>query len=258
MPTGFAKGFIRSRYPAFANLLRLNLRYAKQFCGVPPESFERGAAIWQCLFEEYGYGRSCQTNSSVDALGEPIPWYSYPATEFLSGISFAGKKVWEYGCGNSTLWWAIRAQLVRAVESEVDWHTLVKKKLPGNASVDLAPDRRAYIDAIRADEFRFDVIVVDGLVTDLYRFECCVAAVDALEPGGMIILDNSDWLPRSCGWLVENGFTQIDFNGFSPINRCPGRTSVFFRDRMGFGRLPHRPTVGGIVRNWELDPANPA
>jgi hypothetical protein len=256
MSTGPIKKFIGSRFPRVANFMRLNLRFADRFYGVPLESFDHGAELWQCLFKEYGYGLTCQKNSSVNVLGEPVPWYTYPCIEFLSGLSFEGKNVWEYGCGNSTRWWAARAQSVRAVENEVDWHTLVRKMIPGNASVDLvASDRRKYVDAILANGSKFDVIVVDGLVTDLYRYECCTVAAGVLKPGGMIVLDNSDWLPQSCAFLADQGFTQIEFNGFSPINHVPGRTSVFFRDQLIFERLPHKPTVGGIIRNWEPDPA---
>jgi hypothetical protein len=55
-----------------------------------------------------GWFRSCREQASVDANGNPIPWITYPAIEFLVKRINNQLSVFEYGCGNSTLWWASR------------------------------------------------------------------------------------------------------------------------------------------------------
>lgn len=51
----------------------------------------------------------------------------------------------------------------------------------------------AYVRAI--DEFpdsHFDFILVDGY----YRQPCALRALRKMKPGGLFVIDNTDWLPR--------------------------------------------------------------
>jgi len=44
----------------------------------------------------------------------------------------------------------------------------------------------------------------------------------------MLVLDNSDWYPKSVRFIQDNlGWMQIDFHGFGPINNYTWTTSVF-------------------------------
>lgn len=54
---------------------------------------------------EYGQFKTIKNWECVDKDGNPIPWYTYPAIEFLNSLDFSSKNVFEYGTGNSTLWW---------------------------------------------------------------------------------------------------------------------------------------------------------
>src|SRR5262245_56791293 len=49
---------------------------------------------------------------AVDKDGNPLPWYTYPAIDFLRRKCFAERTVLEFGSGQSTLWWAARARSV--------------------------------------------------------------------------------------------------------------------------------------------------
>jgi hypothetical protein len=247
------KSLVRNHFPVVVNALRLNARYRAQIYGVHPIGFQRSVNIWDTIQRAYGYNRSCAENACVDRDGNPVPWYTYPAIEFLSGLSFAGKDVWEFGCGNSTAWWAARARSVHSVESDPVWYKIVDARQIPNSQVEFidGSDQTAYVGSIHRLQRRFDVIVVDGLVANLCRLACAKEAMTALNPGGIIVLDNSDRLPKSCEALSAAGFTEIPFNGFAPLNGEPSRTSIFFRGTMDFQKLPHLWVVGGMTDSWE-------
>lgn len=51
----------------------------------------------------YGQFRTIKNWECINKNREPIPWYTYPAIEYLSSLDFSNKNIFEYGGGNSTL-----------------------------------------------------------------------------------------------------------------------------------------------------------
>jgi methyltransferase family protein len=208
------------------------------------------------LWRDYAHFRSVVTQQAIDADGKPVPWYTYPAIEFLSQLDFSEKTVFEYGSGMSTLFWAGRAQRVVSVEDDEQWHGIVAAQLPGNASVRLESDLSKFPDAIPAGE-QFDVIVVDGPARGRTRLKCCRVALGALREGGLIILDNSDWLPESSRLLRESGLLEVDMTGFAPICGHVQTTSLYFHRAFNMQSTSGRqPMAGRGARdsNWERPP----
>ena len=80
-----------------------------------------------------GWLRSFRVGRPVDVAGNPVPWIAYPAIRFLETRVGADLKVFEYGAGNSTLWWAKRVARVISCESDAAWAEEVRASLPGNA-----------------------------------------------------------------------------------------------------------------------------
>jgi hypothetical protein len=78
---------------------------------------------------DYGQWSTIRSWNSVDKFGNPIPWYTYPATEYLSHLDFSRLTVFEYGSGNSTLWWAKRAKSVFSVEDDKDWFEKISNNI---------------------------------------------------------------------------------------------------------------------------------
>lgn len=62
-------------------------------------------AITEIIMQKYGWLKSFKTKMPIDAKGNPVPWYTYPAIEFLEQLDFTNKIVLEYGSGNSSLYW---------------------------------------------------------------------------------------------------------------------------------------------------------
>lgn len=208
------------------------------------------AALLSAL-DSWGFEASRRLAQPVDRMGRPLPWYTYPAIAFLDGLSFSDCDVLEWGAGNSTLYWAHKARFVHSIEHDRHWFDLLSKyELPANVTLVHAGDSASYLDGPQGDSF--DVVVVDGL----HRAACARRAPLHLRPGGLIILDNSDWLPKTAAQLREAGLIQADFHGLGPINEYPWCTSIFFT--RGFvnrpsGRQPRRDPLS-LDREWDEDP----
>lgn len=176
--------------------------------------------------DQYGYINSCLAKRPVDTLGQPIPWFTYPAIEFLDSLDLAEAAVFEWGSGNSSAWFSSRCRSIESVESDRDWFDYQIGILKQNQKITFASKRsRDYVNAIEAgNEQKYDIIVVDG---DDQRSECCSAAISRLNPSGFLVLDNADWYPVLCDSLRGSGFIQIDFHGHGPINPYTWTTSLF-------------------------------
>ena len=194
---------------------------------------------------DYGHFITARRRSCVDRNGNPIPWYTYPAIEYLIQLDYTDKTVFEYGSGNSTLFWAERARKVVSVEDNHHWYSRIGKEIGKNIDLRLISDRDEYIRAIGSCDEKFWVIVIDGS----HRYECAKQAITRLKPGGMIILDNSDWFTETAALLRHADLIEIDMSGFGPINAYTWTTSLFvhrqFRLRHKGKNQPQR-SIGGL------------
>lgn len=173
--------------------------------------------------ELHGYFESTRLKVPVDLQQKPIPWYTYPAIEFLDQFDYSNLKVFEYGCGNSSRWWSQRCQDVTSVEDSAEWHQTVQKNLNGNMTVHFRKETGEYVQCYDAGK-KYDLVVIDGN----HRMACTQHVLKHSSPM-LIILDNSDWFPLCAETLRTAGYQQIDFFGMGPINSYPWCTSIFFK-----------------------------
>jgi hypothetical protein len=210
------------------------------------------ARLQRIFFGEHGHIARID-GMPVDGEGKFQPWLTYPLIEYLNGFDFAGKDVFEFGAGASTLYWAGRARSVTSVEFDASWYETLKPKLPSNATLIHENDGHRYANAPTAfAPSRFDVVVVDGAE----RYRSARTALDVVAPGGMIILDNAEWYPNTADMIAEAGFIEIRFSGFSPINAFTATSSLFLSRSFAFprssiARLP--PRGGRALPNGALD-----
>lgn len=173
-----------------------------------------------------GHFRSSFARKAVDRAGNPLPWYSYPAIEFLSRKDFSGRRILEFGAGQSTHWWASRAASVVAIEDNPEWTAKVRKIAAPNVSLHVVPTGPACIVkamSIARQRGPFDIVVIDGL----HERDALLAASPALlTEDGAILFDNAD-----CEWAkaAPSGYDRVDFYGSSPGVIMPQSTAVFFR-----------------------------
>jgi len=166
----------------------------------------------------------------VTRAGLPLPWYSYPAIAFLSDRLPPGARVFEYGAGNSSLWYASRCREVTSVESDENWYQEIARRLPVNAHCVFRPDRDSYAAEITNHVGPFDVIVIDGQ----WRAACARQALHCLAPGGVVIWDNSDMPEFEFDAAFEDvfvpaGFRELELRGLGPVNAFVWSTSILYR-----------------------------
>jgi hypothetical protein len=161
----------------------------------------------------------------VDARGEPVPWYTYPAIAYLTQLDFSESRVFEFGSGSSTLFWQSRAKRVVAVEHDSEWRDRLAPMVdPTTTTIVIAAEEEAYVSAVDNFEHMWDVVAVDGL----HRAAAAERAMRRLAPGGILILDNSDWFPAIAARLRDAELLEIDFHGSGPLNYYTWTTSLFF------------------------------
>ena len=95
-----------------------------------PDYIWRQLNSFNALAKIYGQLNSMEHKASIDGNGRPIPWYTYPAIEYLSNLDLSQKRVFEYGSGNSSLWWATRCQEIVAIELDREWYNKVNAIKP--------------------------------------------------------------------------------------------------------------------------------
>jgi hypothetical protein len=193
-----------------------------------------GTAILTPVYFSLATGHFCSSIASkaLDTRGKPLPWYTYPAIDFLSGVDFSGQSVLEFGAGQSTLWWAERAARVFSVEQDARWFEAVLKAIKSKLNVEVHLAQESLEFATTPIGRTFDVIVIDG--GD--RFLCVQAALKMLQAGGVILLDDSEgfWGAEGSYPIIDlferEGFMRVDFYGFAPGVLKRHCTSLFFRD----------------------------
>lgn len=196
---------------------------------------------WNIISNEQGWKRSYLDGRPVDGQGKPIPWYTYPAIEFLESLNLKESRVFEYGCGNSSIFWAERSREVFSVENSSEWAQIVRALQVPRLTIIEAMEQDAYVNAVDSVGGKFDVVIVDGR----FRRSCAQSACRVVHENGMIIFDNADWYPDACEDLRKQGWFQIDFSGLGPINPYAWTTAVFLKASTHFRRNADVAPVGG-------------
>jgi hypothetical protein len=180
-------------------------------------------------------------------LDDGIPWLTYRAVAWLRRTLGREMKVFEYGSGGSTIFFAGRVNAVVSVEHDPAWHTLTEQALeklglhnvtyllrepcPASdgsfASTDPAyagQSFETYVTSIDAyPDATFDLVSVDGRA----RPACVIRAIPKVKPGGYLLLDDSDRPYYREGIDLLAGQARLDFRGVAPYKTEPSQTSVW-------------------------------
>lgn len=189
---------------------------------------------WGYLLD-MGWFNSFKLGKPVDKDGSPIPWFTYPAIEILYDRLNEKMSVFEFGSGNSTLFFAERVRQVISVEHNKDWYYKISKQAAANSKIIYAKadHPNEYLDVLKMSNQKFNIIIIDGI----FRNECLIESISYLSENGVIILDDSERLEYSMGVerIIKQNFKRLDFWGISPGYLYRKATSVFYKDENCIG-----------------------
>lgn len=198
-------------------------------------------------------------------LDDELPWITFRAIQRLLSYLQPEMRVFEYGAGGSTLFLAKRVGELVSVEHDETFHSVVANRLAkqgirncrlilsrperrspqpvpeavyGTASFASCQPRHAgkwfekYVKVI--DEYPdgyFDLVMVDGRSRD-----CCVRrALRKVNPGGALLMDNSERPAYAVARQLLDGYPCTDMFGVVPWNLVPYKTSVWRIEGCGDG-----------------------
>lgn len=214
-----------------------------------------------------GWQHSVVRQRSVNADG-PVPWITYPALRLLERVVRPHFRVFEYGAGHSSLWWARRVREIVSVEHDPAWAEEIGADAPANLTVRSRPAdtpvepprdgllREFYArhpDPPRRGDRMQDI--ADGLewapfaaylteiavyppgtfdvvvIDGMARAPAAWLAARFVAAGGFIVFDNADRWQYGPGFeaLAEAGFARLDFFGTRPILVDESCTAIYAR-----------------------------
>jgi predicted O-methyltransferase YrrM len=140
------------------------------------------------------------------------PWFSSGAVEYCDTVLSRSMRVLEFGSGRSTVWFGRRVGHLTSIEHSQEWFERVRHDLhalavnnvdcllipldhdetePEQDQYDPMP---AYVDVLkRFDDNSLDMIIVDGH----YRTTCIRRCPEKLRAGGLLLVDDTNWLGGS-------------------------------------------------------------
>lgn len=177
------------------------------------------------LFDQ-GFVKSKDLDQVVFADGTPAPWLSYPFLDFFIPRLNKSFSLFEYGLGNSSLYYSTKIEDHFGVEHDSKWYEILMDKHLNGDNFKNCSDLD-YINAIDSFDRKFDIIIIDGIL----REECIVKAMDYLTSRGVIILDDSERsiFLDSKELLRKAQFRSLPFFGMKAYGRHNSSTTVFYR-----------------------------
>lgn len=171
-----------------------------------------------------------------DEKQEVNPWWGRSIIDLVKKRLNKSLCVFEWGTGNSTLFWSQHVRQVVSVEHDKEWFEKMKRMAPSNVRLKYQELEYGgeYCRSVLDENMEFDIILIDGRD----RVRCAFNAVMRLKEDGIIILDNSERerYKAGCDFLKEQGFKQIEIS--SIIYGLPGTedfTAIFYKENNFLG-----------------------
>jgi hypothetical protein len=187
-----------------------------------------GTLVTEGYLAETGWVRSVCTGKVVDAHGGPQPWATLPFIDFIRPRMQRHWRVFEYGAGASTLFFARHVAAVTAVEHDGEFATQLRPGLPAHARVWVHPaGSDAYAEALGECAEPPDIVSVDGQD----RVRCIAAALPRLSATAVLVLDDAErpeYAPAK-DLLQAAGFRPVEFWGLAPGRVERKCTAIFYR-----------------------------
>lgn len=159
------------------------------------------------------------------------PWWGRSIIDLIKKHLNKSMRVFEWGSGNSTLFWGKYVKEVVSIEHDRNWYEKMLNIVPENVKLNYYELEYGgeYCKSILKEKDYFDIILIDGRD----RVECMKNAVKHLTKDGILILDNSEREYYELGddFLKRNGFKKLEIS--SIIYGLPGVedfTAIYYRE----------------------------
>jgi len=177
------------------------------------------------------------------SLKDGIPWITPESFDHVESLVQSNWNVFEWGAGGSTIYWARHCAHVISVEHNSEWIRRVKEMF-AKFRVDVSRINLVYkrgLPESEKDRFRpyadvildypdesFDLVFVDGEASS--RGWCLTNAMLKVKMGGILLLDNSDWLKREIGdeWK-RTDYVEKDLEWVGQSGTFDWWTSIFVK-----------------------------
>ncbi|WP_285060359.1 FkbM family methyltransferase [Pedobacter ginsengisoli] len=176
-----------------------------------------------------GWFDAYRTKSAIDQDGKPIAWVTYSFIDFIKDRINKEHDIFEFGSGNSTIFYAGLAKSVYSVEHDKEWFEKSSEiRLPNVNMIhcDLTPGGD-YSKSAGITGRKFHMIIVDGRD----RVNCCKQAIHSLTENGVVVLDDSERTEyaEAHDFFKKNGFKYLPFSGIAPGVIISKYTSIFYK-----------------------------
>lgn len=182
-----------------------------------------------------GWYKSFYGKQSIDNNNQPIPWCTYPFIKFIEPRLKKDFIAFEFGCGNSTLWYSRKITSIKSVEHNKEWYNRMTKQVPSNSTIVYKEinENGDYAKEVLNSHENYDIVIIDG--ED--RNNCLKYSLGKLTVYGVIVFDNTDRDDYSPSYILlgKSGFKRIDFTGMAPIINTNSCTSIFYRENNCLG-----------------------
>lgn len=172
-----------------------------------------------------------------------LPWLSWPAIKVIQGFVQDGMDVFEFGAGQSTLFFSQFRIHLSSIESDKKWFVNLHKQLNTSNNSLLSTDLRfvpikektrkgfldsRYADAIKEGAKLYDLILIDGEEIEGFaaRTVCFRKAESSIKPGGIIVVD--DFWRYSVLMSNHNAREVKVLEGIGPNRKGLTSTAIFY------------------------------
>jgi hypothetical protein len=165
-------------------------------------------------------------NSVPNKNGEAIPMLTISAIDFLESYDFSQYSIIEFGSGQSTVYFSKNFSNVVSFENNEDFFDKLKNKLNNNVTYNFISN-----DDLLKNNYKININDKTIILVDCSANRNIV--IHNIFKNGMpniVILDNSEFYPNSCKYIVSNGYMEIPFWGLRPSEVYNSCTSVFIKN----------------------------
>ena len=192
-------------------------------------------AVKKGYLHDIGWINSYKTQTPVNINFQPIPWVTYSFISYIENRLNKSMNIFEFGSGNSTLYYAEKVNHVISVEHDKNWFEKLLENIPENVQLIHCELQYGgdYCKTIVSTDSKYSMIIVDGRD----RVNCILNSTSSLSQDGVLILDDSEREEYQNGviHLKQLGYNELDFWGIAPgifYNKC---TSIFYRNNNCLG-----------------------